>query len=170
MLLSIYKDKDEDKYLDILRIYFNRYKEIEIYHRIKEYYSPKDWLKVRKQYLDMVEDSRLYFDICVEEEYYDELIEALQDKWIEDINNYIDILRYHKPNELLELYKNQIMKDLSWASDRKRYQKILSNFTNFKRIPHGKDELANIIRYIRENYKNRKALQEELDFFEETYL
>ena len=170
MLLSIYKDKDEDKYLDILRIYFNRYKEIEIYHRIKEYYSPKDWLKVRKQYLDMVEDSRLYFDICVEEEYYDELIEALQDKWIEDINNYIDILRYHKPNELLELYKNQIMKDLSWASDRKRYQKILSNFTNFKRIPHGKDELANIIRYISENYKNRKALQEELDFFEETYL
>jgi len=170
MILSIYKDTDEDKYFDILKIYFKRYMEIKIYHMIKDFYSPKDWLKVRKQYLDMAKDSRLYFDICVEEEYYDELIEALQGKWIEDINNYIDILRYHKPKELLELYKNQILKDLSWASDRKRYQKILSNFTNFKRIPHGKEELENIIKYIRENFKNRTALQEELDFFEETYL
>lgn len=170
MLLSIYRDTDEDKYLDILRIYFNRYKELKIYHMIKEYYSPKDWLKVRKQYLDMVKDCRLYFDICVEEEYYDELIEALHDKWIEDINNYIDILRYHKPKELLKLYRDQILKDLSWASDRKRYQKVLSNFRNFKRIPHGEEELTKIIKYIRENYKNRKALQEELNFFEETYL
>ena len=118
----------------------------------------------------MVKDSRLYFDICVEEEYYDELIEALQDKWIENINNYIDILRYHKPKELLKLYRDQILKDLRWTSDRKRYQKIISNFSNFKRIPHGEEELIKIIKYIRENYKNRKALQEELNFFEETYL
>ena len=170
MLLSIYKNVDKDKYLEILRVYFNKYKKLEIYHMIKEYYSPKDWLKVRKQYLDMVKDSRLYFDICVEEKYYDELVEALQDKWIEDINNYIDILKYYKPDELLQLYKNQVLKDLSRASDRKIYQKILSNFINFKRIPHGNDELINIIKYIRENYKNRRALQEELDFFEETYL
>lgn len=170
MLLSIYKDMDEDKYLNILRMYFNKYKKIEIYHMIKEYYSPKDWLRVRNQYLDMVKDSRLYLDICVEEEYYDELVEALQDKWIDVVNNYIDILKYHKPNELLKLYGNQILKDLSYASDRKRYQKILSYFINFKRIPNGDDELISIIKYIRENYKNRKALQEELDFFEETYL
>ena len=38
------------------------------------------------------------------------------------------------------------------------------------KIPYGKDELKNIITYIRENYKNRKALQEEVDFYEETYL
>lgn len=170
ILLSIYKDVDEDKYLYILRMYFDRYEEMEIYHTIKKYYSSKDWLKVRKQYLDMVKGSRIYFDICVEEEYYDELVEALQDEWIDVINNYIDILKYHKPNELLQLYKSRILKDLRWAGDRKRYQKILSNFTNFKRIPHGNDELVNIIKYIRENYKNRKALQEELDFFEETYL
>ena len=50
MLLSIYKDADEDKYLNILRMYFDRYNEMEIYHEIKEYYSPKDWLRVRKQY------------------------------------------------------------------------------------------------------------------------
>lgn len=170
MLLSIYKEIDEEKYLDILKIYFKRFMEIKIYHMIKDYYSPKEWLIVRKQYLDMAKDSRLYLEICIEEEYYDELIMALQDKWVETINDYIDILKYHKPKELLELYKNQILKDLSWASDRKRYQKILANFNNFKRIPHGKAELENIIKYIRENYKNRKALQEELDFFEETYL
>ena len=170
MLLSIYKDTDEEKYLDILKIYFDKYKELEIYHMIKECYYPKDWLRVKKQYLDMAKDSRLYFDICVEEEYYDELVEALQDEWIDIVNNYVDILKHHKPNELLQLYKNQILKELSGASDRKRYQRILSDFINFKRIPHGKDELTNIIKYIRENYKNRKALQEELDFFEETYL
>lgn len=170
MLLSIYKDRDEDKYLNILRIYFDRYKKMEIYYMIKKYYSPKEWLKVRKQYLNMVKGSNLYFDICVEEKYYDELVEILHDKSIDVINNYINILKYHKPNELLQLYKSQILKELSWASDRKMYQKIVSNFTNFKKIPHGDDELANIIKYVRKNYKNRKALQEEIDFFEETYL
>ena len=34
------------------------------------------------------------------------IVEALQDKQHGDINNYIDILKYHKPNELLQLYKN----------------------------------------------------------------
>ena len=71
---------------------------------------------------------------------------------------------------MLQLYKDTILNDLRWSADRKKYQKIISNFKNFNKIPNGRTELENIIKYIREKYKNRKALQEEVDFYEETYL
>ena len=48
--------------------------------------------------------------------------------------------------------------------------KIEKVFENLLKIPKGKNELKEIIKYIRENYKNKKALQEEIDFFEETYM
>jgi len=51
-----------------------------------------------------------------------------------------------------------------------RVQKMLNNFRNMLQIPNGKEELLEIIDYAKENYKNRNALQEELDFFVETYM
>ena len=171
MLLDIYKETDNEKYLDLLKKYFQKYCDMKIYNMIKEYYSAREWLKVRKYYLEMARNSRLYYDICVEEGYYDELVEALKKgKWTDQINSYIDILKRHRPNELLEIYKEAILHDISIANDRKNYQKKIANFHNFKRIPNGEKELKDIIKYIRENYKNRKALQEELDFYEETYM
>jgi len=62
------------------------------------------------------------------------------------------------------------MIEVDKSSCRQHYQRILSNFNNMIKIPQGRTELKNVILYIRENYKNRKALQEEVDFYEETYL
>lgn len=169
-LLSIYKELDEYKYIDLLKKYYKEYSSIKIYHMIKYYYSAKEWIKLKKQYLKMTKDRNLYCEICIEEEYYDELIEMLKDCWTETINNYIYVLKDKKPKELLELYSETILNDIIHASDRKQYKKVLVNFNNFKRIPDGIDKLKDIIKHLRENYKNRKALQEELDFYEDTYL
>ena len=80
-----------------------------------------------------------------------------------DINKYFSL-------EILKLYKDRLMTEIDRSSCRQHYQKILSYFNNMLKIPKGKKELKNIILYVRENYKNRKALQEEIDFYEETYL
>ncbi len=105
-LLGIYKNRDKNKYLDLLDRHFQEHRSIEIYKEIKNNYSKEQWNKIKKQYLNNVKDSKLYIDICVEEGYYDELLKSLEDAWIETINNYIDLLIHHKPKELLELYKN----------------------------------------------------------------
>ena len=64
----------------------------------------------------------------------------------------------------------KIMEEIKWASDRKRYQRVIDYFPDLLSLPKGKEELQEIIKYIKTNYKNRKALQEELEFFEMTYM
>ncbi len=169
-LISIYKRKDKKKYLDTLNKYFMEHEKIETYHEIKKYYKKDEWEKVRKEYINQITDSKIYMDVCVEEGFYDDLIEKLKNEWIEIVNKYLKILVQHRPKEILALYKNKLIDEIDSASCRQHYQKILINFNNMLKIPNGKKELENILTYIRENYKNRKALQEEIDFYEETYL
>lgn len=169
-LISIYKKKDKQKYLELLNKYFIEHKDIEIYREIKSNYEKEEWNKIKKGYLDKVKDSRIYIDICIEEEYYDEMLKKLESEWIETVNKYLKLLVKHRPKEILELYKNKLITEIDRASCRQHYQHILSYFNNMLKIPQGKKELKNIILYIRQKYKNRKALQEEIDFYEETYL
>ena len=94
----------------------------------------------------------------------------LESEWIETVNKYLKLLVKHRPKEILELYKNKLITEIDKASCRQHYQHILIYFNNMLKIPQGKKELKNIILYVREKYKNRKALQEEINFYEETYL
>ncbi len=169
-LIAVYKKVDKKKYLDLLSKHFIEHGNIKIYRELKNNYGKDEWNQIKKEYLNQIKDSRLYRDICVEEEYYDELVKELKNEWIEVVNNYIKILAHHRPKEILELYKDKLLVEIDRSSCRQHYQKILSNFNYMLKLPHGKDELNNIIKYIRENYKNRKALQEEIDFYQETYL
>ena len=169
-LIKIYKRKDNQKYLELLDKYFLEHQNIEIYREIKNNYSHNEWNKIKINYLEKVKKSRLYIDICVEEEYYDDLIKHLENEWIETVNQYIRLLSKHRPKEILTLYKTKLIDEIDRSSCRQHYQKLLIYFNIMLEIPQGRKELNNIILYIRENYKNRKALQEEVEFYEETYL
>lgn len=169
-LINIYKKKDKVKYLELLNNYFIEHPNMDTYHEIKGNYAKDNWDKIKLSYLEKIKDSKIYLDICVEEGYYDELIQRLEQQMIENIDIYLDLLAHHKPKKILKVYKDKLIIEIDRASCRQHYQKILGYFNNMLRIPHGKDELANIILYIRKKYKNRKALQEEINFYEETYL
>jgi len=169
-LVTIYEKNYPDDYLDLLREYFTIHGTMEIYLKIKKCYSGKEWHKVRKEYLSLAKNSKLYRDICVEEGFYYNLIDSLKSTWIETINEYLPILIANKPKEILNLYKEKLIEELDTSSCRQHYQKMLNNFRNMLQIPNGKEEFLEIIDYAKENYKNRNALQEELDFFVETYM
>lgn len=169
-LLNIYKENDKEKYLDLLNKYFIKSRSIEVYKELKNNYSINEWDKIKHGVLEKVKDARLYREICAEEGYYDELLGSLKDTWIDVINQYLDILIKYKPNELLELYKNKLIIEIDNSSCRSHYQKVLTYFNEMNKIPNSKKELEIIFKYIREKYKNRTALQEELDFYEQTYL
>lgn len=169
-LLTIYEKNNRDKYIELLKEYFKEQGNIDIYRKIKKCYSEKEWYRRRKEYLSISKDSKLYRDICVEEGFYYDLLESLKTKWIETVNEYLSILVQKKPKEILELYSDKLMEEMELSTCRQHYQNMLVNFQNLLTIPEGKEELKRIIDYARENYQNRKALQEELDFFEETYM
>ena len=169
-LLNIYKQIDLEKYLNLLEKKLLKYPDMNNYHELKNNFSKEEWLKIRDKYLNKIKNNRIYLDICIEEKMYDEVLEKLKDEWIETLNKYLPKIVKHKPKETLELYKNKLIQEIRMATDRPRYQKILTNFNYMLQIPNGKEELVNVIKYIREKYKNRRALQEEIDFYEQTYM
>jgi len=170
-LLEIYKYYDECEYIKLLKEEFINHGDMEIYNKIKSYYSSKEWQKIKIEYLNYIkDDSHLYREICLEEAYYNELLLSLDDVWLASLDKYIEILIKFKPEETVKLYKKLVLDDAIKSNSRSGYQKSISYLKILLGMPKGKKEVADIIKYIRENYKNRKAFQEELDFFEDTYL
>ncbi len=169
-LMSIYEKNYPEKYLELLKEYFSIHGTMDTYLKIKACYNEKEWHKARKEYLSLTRGKRLYRDICVEEEFYYNLLDSLKHGWIDTINEYLPVLIINKPKEILELYKEKLIEELDTSSCRQHYQRMLNNFRNMLQIPNGKEELQEIIDYAKENYKNRQALQEELDFFVDTYM
>lgn len=169
-LLSIYKKESKEKYLALLDNYFKEHESMEIYEQLKKAYTKKEWDTKKYDYISTISNEPLYRDICATEGLYDELLTQLKKAYIEVINKYLNELIHHKPKEILILYSNKLKEEIDYASSRQHYQKILTYFKNILKIPHGKEEVQKLIKYIREHYKNRKAMQEEIDFFEETFM
>ncbi len=169
LLKDIYKNNDKEKYKDLVIKSFKEHKCIKYYREIKELYFDSDWNKIKYQYIDE-KDLKLYRDICVEEEMYDELIKHLENEWIVIVNEYFDLLINKSPQEMLDLYKNKILQQIDNASSRQEYQKLFNYFNKLLNVIGGKEVINNIIIFAKEKYKNRKAFQEEIEFYEETYL
>lgn len=171
MLLEIYSEKDADEYLKLLKKYFLESPSLETYIKLKESYDVKTWINVRSDYLKLVRDYRhLYMDICVEEGMYYEVLNILADSRILSFNDYLDVLICHIPESLLGVYKEKVVEEVAHSFDRKWYRKCFDYFLNLMKIPGGEEELKKIIADIKVEYTNKRALLEEVEFFESTYL
>lgn len=171
MLLEIYSEKDADEYLKLLKKYFLESPSLETYIRLKELYDVKTWINVRSDYLKLVRDYKhLYMDICIEEGMYYEVLDILADSWILSFNDYLDVLICHIPESLLGVYKEKVVEEVAQSFDRKGYRKCFDYFLNLMKIPGGEEELKKIITDIKVEYTNKRALLEEVEFFESTYL
>lgn len=169
-LLIIYQENNKEKYIEILKKYLLEYKYIETYQEIKRNMNKKDWEIYKNEILTNIDDKKLYREICIEEKYYDKLVESLEGEWIEVIDKYKEVLIKECPKEVNELYKQSILRNIIASSDRKGYQRSLSYIKHFKDLPNGQKEMEELLRCLKDNYKNRSALLEEIEFFEDTYM
>lgn len=171
MLLDIYKENDGEKYLEVLKKYFLEFPSLETYIKIKELYDVKTWLKIRDDYLKLVRDSkRVYMDICIEEGMYADALDILSESWISSFNDYLDVLICHIPESLLKVYREKVEEEVAHSHDRQMYRKCFDYFLNLMKIPGGEVELKKIIYDVKMKYTNKRALLEEIEFFESTYL
>ena len=170
-LLSIYENYDSDMYLDTIKRYYSENPCVETYSILKEQYDVRIWPKARVEYLKIArEHGYIYMDICLEEGLYYEVLDRLKDCWIQAYDDYLDSLICHVPESLLKDYKEKVIEAIASSGDRQQYRKCFTYFINLMKIPGGIDELKNIISDIRNTYTNKRALLEEIEFFEITYL
>lgn len=65
------------------------------------------------------------------------------------------------PNELYSIYKKEVEENLTRASNRKVYAEQCRKIRKMKKIYP--EKTAEFIGYLKDKYKPRRALQEELD-------
>ena len=156
--------KDIDKYfpLEILRRGYDYYKRGKV----------KEIIKINNGFVANVSGSDIYkVTIDVSKKHYDMKCTC---PYAEDFNcKHMAAVLYCLKNNTLPIKKNNINVQETEMTD---FEKFKRNFRReYNKLFHNRsylreNELKEIIKYIRESYKNKKALQEEIDFFEETYI
>lgn len=133
--------------------------------------TSEEWNKIKINTLEKIKSSEsLYCDICIEEKEYKRVLEFLQRASLDFIINYIDELAKIYPNELLELYKKELLLFINEARNTSAYKRVTYYFNNLMRLPKGKEEILKFINYINVNFPNRRSFQTEMDFYKDTYL
>lgn len=170
-LLELYKKTDIEKYKKALLAYFYRRPSYDGYLKIKKTLTKEEWAKIKINTLEKIKYSKsLYCDICIEEKEYKRVLEFLQKASLDFIVNYIDKLAKIYPNELLEIYKKELLLFINEARNTSAYKRVTYYFNSLMKLPKGKDEILKLINYINVNFPNRRSFQAEMDFYKDTYL
>lgn len=168
-LVDIYYKEDMIlEYKDILyKLLYELDKyDIDIYRKIKKLYSKGEWLVERNNIINKIEsDTRYYRDIIniyIEEKMYDNIYLIVKDKDMDTIKNYEKYIipKYNK--QLINIYVDYCRSYARRASNRRDYRELASYLSHIKKMKNSKKEFKEIIEEIRNQYRNKPALQDEL--------
>jgi len=172
-LIEIYKkENNKDDYERIVKLNYTLFPNIDNYLLIKNMYEPKEWLKLRNSYiLPYKQHIRLYIDLCFEENMDEEVFETLNNLDVDYLNCYVDKLKLIDMNRASLLYKNKVVESAEHCyNGRKSYEIIVQNLLKLYNLERNMQDVEEVIKLFRDKYKNRRAMMEELDYFEDTYL
>ena len=167
-LLSDLYSKDRDKYLDILYRYLSKYNSLYVYDLIKSLYSKKDWINERYKYIKVITNNNMLIDIYMSEKLYNEALVLLKDKDIYCVSHFINDFKNNK--DILDIYYDKLIEEIDKSSTRDDYKKLIEYYDILLNVSNGKNILIKLFNYIKDNYKNRLTLIDEISFYEDTYL
>lgn len=135
--------------------------DLEAFLVLKSLYKEK-WLKHQQEVINELENINM-LDIYQEEKMYDFLLA----KMIDDImpyrmKKYEEVLKPIYPKELLEFFSKHIQIALIDSNSRKYYQGIVGQMNSLLTYPNGEKEVIALVEIIKNKYKNRPTLLDEL--------
>ena len=171
-LSDIYQKENMMKeYKDILYqllFEYDKY-DIDIYKKIKHLYSKQDWLKERENIINKIlneEKGYLYFtdllNICIEEKKYDYIYNMVKDKDMSTIMRYEQYLLPKYNKELISIYVKCCKSFASKAFNRNMYRELARYMLHIKKMKNSEDEYTKLLEEMREKYRNKPAMQDEL--------
>lgn len=165
-LLDVYEraGKTEDlRNLLILRLSAD-WPYFEDFLRLKTTFQPDEWEKVKDDLLPRMKMSKdMLCQILKEEEQYDALLEQVRgfsSFW--QLDRYEDVLKPLFPQELLELSASIVRKEAQEVGKRSHYHELVRRLRRMRKYPGGIEVVRTIVAEWKAQYKNRRAMQDEL--------
>ena len=136
---------------------------MDIFEEYKQLFQPEEWVVKRETLLDKISawagKDKLLFKEGMEEEL---LQLALDTPGLEMIQKYEEIFYQIDSEKVLTKYEEEVLKRAEFTTNRKTYRMIAQMIRQMKNIPKSKLAVENLLRYLKETYKNRPAMLDEL--------
>lgn len=138
-----------------------------VYKKIKELYSKKDWVLERENIINKaLTEVNWYFrniiKIYTEEKMYDDIYSLIKNKNINTIMEYEKYLLPKYNKELINIYVEYCKKFAKTANNRKLYRELAGYLRHIKYMENSKEEYINLMEEIKQQYRNKPAMQDEL--------
>jgi hypothetical protein len=166
--LYIFTDNYEMAICEIKKILFEfNIKDLSYINQLKEYQSSQEWLSTRDEIIKYYSDNKDYEflnQIYVNEKLYDQLFENIKDNCtlntFENYKDYIDE-KYHE--EILLLYKKEILESAKTAKYIGAYNVIIDNLNTMLTFNNSEAIVEDTIGILKNKYKNKQLFMELLD-------
>jgi uncharacterized Zn finger protein len=169
---QLYEIAKKERNIDDIRKYasylFLEGRGFEYYDRLKKTYSSDEWKTEVDNLIRQLEGARsgcysTYAEIYIREKRWDDLLSLVKKNISPQIiDTYHKYLEKYFPDELILLYEQAVKKMLEQTTGRGVYQDACLYLRRMKKLG-AEDKVQLIIKELREAYKNRRALLEELD-------
>ena len=142
---------------------------IDIYKKIKYLYSNKDWLIEREIIISRIlkeAKGNTYItdilNIYIEEKKYDDMYNLLKDRDMSTITRFEQYLLPKYNKELISIYVKCCKSFASKAFNRNMYRELARDMLHIKKMKNSEDEYTKLLEEMREKYRNKPAMQDEL--------
>ena len=155
--IAAYKEE-----LKNLILFFND-TDIEDYIELRSCYNDKEWIEERDSIIQQLTPGRFLCEILETEQLYEKLLDVIKrsdDKYL--LHQYTDILSEKYPEQLLQIYRENVEKQAESTGSRKHYYQIVEELKIMKFITGGDKVVNEIIKRWKIQYKNRSAMMDEL--------
>lgn len=134
-----------------------------VYKELKKQYTAEEWLVKREEILKKLSENANVEEIYKEEKMYDRLLEyVLNSSGLDALKTYESVLKKEYPEQILDKYRGEVNKMALHTSDRNHYSYLVSLLRRMKKIKGGTKIVEKIVEEWKVNYKNRRAMMDEL--------
>lgn len=155
--IAAYKEE-----LKNLILFFND-TDIEDYIELRSCYNDKEWIEERDSIIQQLTPGWFLCEILETEQLYEKLLDVIKrsdDKYL--LHQYTDILSEKYPEQLLQVYRENVEKQAVSTGSRKHYYQIVEELRYMQSISGGNKVVDEIIKKWKVQYKNRSAMMDEL--------
>ena len=164
---DIYKKQGDIKaYREELKnliLFFND-TNLEDYVELRSLFSDKEWIKERDSIIEQLTPGRFLCEILETEQLYEQLLDVLlrsDDKYL--LHQYTDLLSEKYPEQLLQIYRENVEKQAESKGSRQHYRQIVEDLRVMKSINGGDKVVDEITKKWKVQYRNRSAMMDELN-------
>lgn len=164
---DIYKKQgDINAYREELKnliLFFND-TNLEDYVELRSLFSDKEWIKERDSIIEQLTPGRFLCEILETEQLYEQLLDVLlrsDDKYL--LHQYTDLLSEKYPEQLLQIYRENVEKQAESKGSRQHYRQIVEDLRVMKSINGGDKVVDEITKKWKVQYRNRSAMMDELN-------